>query len=98
MRLLALILMVSAASALAWQPMRPLPHRFGVVEPGRLYRSGSVSRAELSYLQQQYGIRRVVSLLDPTAPESRAERAAAEELGVTWENVPLAGNGDSQPV
>jgi protein-tyrosine phosphatase len=39
----------------------------------------------------------VLSLLDANAPETIAERAAAEKLGLRWINVPLPGNGASTP-
>ncbi len=80
----------------AWWPAR-LPHRFAVVDPGRLYRSGTISPLQLARLRDGYGVRRVISLLDPSALESVAERAAALQLGLIWENVSLSGDGASTP-
>ena len=39
----------------------------------------------------------MISLLNPDAPESIAEREAAERLGLRWHNIPLRGNGASTP-
>lgn len=73
------------------------PKRFAAVEPGRLYRSGGVTPDQLERLVQREGIRRVLSLLNPEAPESIAERAAAERLGLEWINIPMRGDGSSTP-
>lgn len=73
------------------------PKRFGVVVPGRLYRSGEVTPIDLERLQRQHGIQTVLSLLNPDVPESVAEREAAERLGLRWINIPLNGDGSSTP-
>lgn len=80
-----------------WQRYGWLPKRFHVVEPGAVYRCGTLTPAQLARLQQRYGIRTVLSLLNPAARESRLERAAAARLGVRWLNVPLPGDGASTP-
>lgn len=90
--LLAVILTLGAY----WYSQR-LPKRFAEVVPGKLYRSGTISPDQLERLHREEGVRRVISLLDPGAPESMAERAAAERLGLIWTNVPLKGNGESTP-
>jgi len=90
-------LVLAAAAAVLWYQAR-LPRRFAVVDPGRLYRCGSVSPSQLSTLCRTFGIRRVICLLDATAPQTQAERAAAERLGIEWQNVPLPGDGSSTPV
>lgn len=96
--LLATVLaLAAAAGGWAWHEATRLPKRFGVVEAGRLYRSGEVSPAQLETLAREKGIRTVLSLLDPSAPESVAERQAAERLGLTWLNIPLRGDGSSTP-
>jgi protein tyrosine/serine phosphatase len=96
---LALLLIAAAAgSALAARHYSArLPKRFGVVVAGKLYRGGSVTPAQLERLHRDYGIRRVVCLLDTAAPQTQAERQAAERLGIDWHNVPLPGNGASRP-
>lgn len=90
------ILLGVAGGALAYQAYR-LPKRFAAVVEGHLYRSGEVSPGQLERLQRDYGVRRVVCLLNATAPVTVAERAAAERLGLEWQNVSLPGNGASTP-
>lgn len=84
-----------ALTAIWWQTLGWRPKRFAAVVPGQVYRCGSVSPAQLERLQQEYGIRSVLSLLNPAADESRLERAAARRLGIRWINVPLPGDGSS---
>ncbi len=84
----ATVVLAAAQQSVAW------PRRFAVVAPG-LYRSGELTPAQLARLQKEYGLRRVVSLLNPAAPESLREREAAAALGEEWVNVPLPGNGAS---
>jgi protein tyrosine/serine phosphatase len=86
-----------AATVGGWWYHNLLPRRFAPVVAGHLYRSGTVQPAQLARLRSDYGIRRVVSLLNPGAEVSRAERAAAERAGIEWENVPLTGDGASTP-
>jgi len=74
-----------------------LPKRFAPVVEGRLYRSGEVSPSQLERLQRDYGIGRVVCLLNSEARVTAAEREAAQRLGVVWENVSLPGDGASTP-
>jgi protein tyrosine/serine phosphatase len=88
---------VLAGGALAWWRAAQWPKRFVPVVEGRLYRSGKLTPQQLEHVAREYGIRTVLSLLDPDAPESRAERAAAAELGIRWLNVRLPGDGQSAP-
>ncbi len=97
--LIVLLTVVAASAAVAggyWWHQR-LPRRFAPVVEGRLYRSGTVTPAQLERARDHYGIRRVVSLLNPSADVSVAERAAAARLGLEWLNVPLTGDGASTP-
>jgi len=96
---LALLIVVGGGSgtALLWLQQRGIPKRFGVVEPGRLYRCGDITAYQLAHVTRKYGVRTVLSLLSPDVPESVAEREAAERLGLRWVNVPLPGNGASTP-
>lgn len=83
------------AAVVWWQTVGWRPKRFAVVVPGQVYRCGSVSPEQLARLRREYGIRTVLSLLNPDAEESRQERAAARRLGIRWINVPLRGDGSS---
>ena len=87
----------SAAALYVWRSAHADPKRFAAVVEGRLYRCGTVSPTQLERLCREYGIRRVISLLNPDAPESVAEREAAARLGLEWHNIPLPGNGASAP-
>lgn len=82
---------------LVWSLRSRQPKRFAEVVPQRLYRCGSISPDQLTELAHRYGIRTVLSLLNPDVPESVAERAAADALHITWLNIPLRGNGASSP-
>lgn len=92
-----LLLVAAAGGWLAYDRLFGPPKRFGVVEPGRLYRSGEVTPRDLEHLQRDHRIQTVLSLLNPEVPESVAERAAAERLGLRWINIPLSGDGSSTP-
>ena len=94
---LALVATFGGASAVIWHQSGELPKRFSVVVEGRLYRSGRVTPLQLESLAREHGVQTVLSLLDPTAPESVAERRAAERLGLRWLNVALPGDGASTP-
>ena len=94
---IGLVIVTSAAVTVGWWHSTRLPKRFAAVVEGRLYRSGEVKPAQLARLQQEYGIGRVVSLLNAEAPVTIAERDAAQRLGLQWINVPLGGDGGSRP-
>jgi protein tyrosine/serine phosphatase len=94
---IAAVALGGSAVALLWHQQCRLPKRFGVVVEGQLYRSGEVTPRELEHAARRYGVRTVLSLLDPDAPESVAEREAAARLGLRWVNVPLPGSGASRP-
>ncbi len=91
------LLAVAVFAAAYWWYENRLPRRFAEVAPGRLYRSGSATPAQLERAVREQGIRTVLCLLDPNAAETQRERAAAEQLGIRWLNVPLRGNGASTP-
>lgn len=95
----AVMLSVPAACALvtlAWyEPL--VPKRFAPVVEGRLYRSGRVEPEQLRHLVEAHQIKSVICLLNAEAPETVAERAEAERLGLDWHNIPLPGDGASTP-
>lgn len=86
-----------AVAAAVWHQNTRLPKRFAAVVAGRLYRSGSVSPVQLDHLRREYDIRRVICLLASDAEVTQSERQAAQQLGIEWHNVPLAGDGSSTP-
>lgn len=89
--------LAAGGGVLAFRAATAYPENFATVVPGRLYRSGEVAPAQLERLQRETGLRTVLSLLNPDTPESAAERAAAERLGLRWLNIPLTGDGASSP-
>lgn len=94
---LALIGLVAAAVAL-WQTVikdRLIAKRWGVVEEGKIYRSGQLSRHLIEPMLREHGIQVVVDLTgdDPENRDQPAERAAIEKLGIELRRCPLWGDG-----
>lgn len=72
-----------------------VPRRFGVVEQGRIYRSGQISSSLIKETLVRYKIGTIVSLSVDSAKNvdrTNEERIAAE-LGIERVVVPLWGNG-----
>jgi protein-tyrosine phosphatase len=88
---------VAVAALELWYPIhqRFVPKQFGVVEPGRIYRSGQISASIIHATLVRYDIQTVVSLQDYDANDSkhRAEREATEALGIRELHFPLRGDG-----
>ena len=93
----AVTMAVFVVAVFVWHSYTRLPKRFAAVVDGQLYRSGAVTPEQLQLLAQDYGIRRVICLLDSQAAQTQAEQSAAAELGIEWHNVPLTGDGASEP-
>lgn len=86
------------AGALTWTKLlrdRWIPKRWGVVEPGLVYRSGQVSRHLIEQQLRDHRIRVVVDLMgdDPDNSEQPYERAAIARLGIELHKCPLVGDG-----
>ena len=88
---------VAVAVIELWYPIhqRFVPKQFGVVEPGRIYRSGQISAPIIRATLERYDIQTVVSLQDYDANDAkhRAEREATEALGIRELHFPLRGDG-----
>ena len=103
---LRIVVGFAAAAAIAvavlelWYPIqqRFVPKQFSVVEPGRIYRSGQISASIIYATLARYDIQTVVSLQDYDAhnPDHRAEREAAEALGIRELHFPLRGDGTGE--
>lgn len=102
-------IILAAGAALAANPDavrsvrdRFVPKRWGVVEPGRIYRSGQISTALVRETFEQHGIRRVVDLTgDADTPEKAyhdAELRAIGELGIRRGSFPLDSDGTGDVV
>jgi protein tyrosine phosphatase (PTP) superfamily phosphohydrolase (DUF442 family) len=95
---LVIVALVVAAAAGLWQNVlkeRLIVKRWGVVEAGRIYRSGQISRHLIEPTLRRYGIRIVIDLQgdDPTNREQPAERQAIANLGIELRRCPLIGDG-----
>ena len=71
-----------------------IPKRFGVVVPGRIYRSGQISKRLIEGVLSKHDIRVVIDLtgIDPTNVDQRAEIEACQKGGI--QHVPLVLGGD----
>jgi hypothetical protein len=78
---------------------RIVAKRWGVVEPGFVYRSGQVSRHLVESQLREHGIRVVVDLMgdDPGNREQPFEREAISRLGIELVKCPLIGDGTGDP-
>jgi len=74
---------------------RFVPKRWGVVEEGKIYRSGQLSRHLVKQMLESNGIQVVVDLTwdDPHEPNHVAEVAAIAELGIERRLCPLMSDG-----
>lgn len=74
---------------------RLAPKRFFAVEPGFLYRSGSIAPGVVREILEEHRIRRIVWMLhyDASQPRHRAQQEAIEALGITRVNLSLRGDG-----
>jgi protein tyrosine phosphatase (PTP) superfamily phosphohydrolase (DUF442 family) len=75
--------------------VRIIPKRFGVVEQGRIYRSGQLSATLVKKVLAKHNIRVIVDLgaHKPKNPDQQAEKQAASELDIDILRFPLRGNG-----
>jgi protein-tyrosine phosphatase len=94
---LVVALLAVAAAILVWDAVkyRFIAKRFGAVIPGRVYRSGQISKWMLDETIAEHGIAVIVDLqgVDPESEDQKYEIAAAERLGVELLRFPLAGDG-----
>lgn len=98
----AALLLAMAAMALlskVWKrhlSQRLLAKRFAAVIPGRLYRSGQISRHHIRRILVRHGIAMVIDLTheSPTpSPHQRAERQAIDALAIKGERFVMNGDG-----
>lgn len=97
--LLALgVAVVGVLLALAVRPTA-VPKRFGIVEPGKIYRSGEMTPAALEWAHKKFGIRTVVDLgaYPLGSADERREQLTAEALGITRYRLPLEGDATGNP-
>ncbi len=75
-----------------------MPKNFGVVEAGRLYRSGQMSRWQVEKTLKANGIKVIVALSGHGghAADLAAEQQAVADLGIERTVYPLGGDGTGQ--
>jgi protein tyrosine/serine phosphatase len=94
------VLAMAAASAIAWNNgLRTAfkPKKWGVVEPGRLYRSGQISQRLIRSTLAKNHIGLIIDMSIEDTPDARAEREAAAQLNIPRISLPLRGNGVGNP-
>ena len=74
------------------------PKRWGVVDPGRIYRSGQLSRWLVKKTLQKHGIDVIIDLqgTDANSRDQTTERNVANELGIERHSFPLGGDGTGE--
>ena len=74
---------------------RILAKRFGIVEPGQIYRSGQISQFMIEETLVKHGIQVIVDLthIEPDHPDQLAEQTAAKKHGITHLRYSLEGDG-----
>ena len=72
-----------------------IPKRFGVVEQGRIYRSGQISAPLIKRILTKYNIRVIIDLTsaDPNDHDKQAEKQAAAQLNIKVLRFSMSGNG-----
>lgn len=93
-----LAVVVLAGMIWVWEDVvedRVFPKRWGVVEDGLICRSGQLSATLVKRVLKQHGIKVIVDLTseEPGDRDQKAERQAAEELGIEVKRFPLRGDG-----
>lgn len=79
-----------------WLDDRFLPKRWGVVEEGKIYRSGQIHEVLVESTLKSNGIDVIVDLAADDCTASRAESAAAAKLGIETVQLPLHGDGTGE--
>ncbi len=74
-----------------------IPTNFGIVEPGRIYRSGQISRYLMAKTLKKYQIGLIVDLSYENTPDAQTERETAAAMGIPRLNLRLGGNGTGNP-
>ncbi len=99
---IVLIVAVLGGAIWLWEDVledRVFPKRWGVVEEGRVFRSGQLHPALVRRTLERHGIDLVISLIDLTHADDddraadEAERIACEELEIERRVFPLQGDG-----
>jgi protein tyrosine phosphatase (PTP) superfamily phosphohydrolase (DUF442 family) len=74
-----------------------VPANFGVVEPGKIFRSAQISQQMIRHTLEAHHIGLIVNLANEDTPDLKAEELAARELGVGEVHLGLSGDGLGDP-
>lgn len=93
---------VGGAGAVLWHKVvrhYVVARNFGVVEEGRIYRSGRIKPVIIERLHRKHGLRTIVDLgaYHDGSPQEQAEQEVAERLGITRHRFQLSGDGTGDP-
>ena len=74
---------------------RLIVKRWGVVKPGVVFRSGQISRYLIMPTLQEHRIKHIICMTSPDSQDvdQQVELAAAQELGIDYQFLPLNGRG-----
>lgn len=97
-RFLIIGLLIVVAAVLVWEEVlkyRFIPKRWGVVVPGKIYRSGQVSKWLIEDMLTKHGIRVVIDLngIEPNDVHQKTEIEVINRLGLEHFRFALRGNG-----
>ena len=100
--LAAIAIIVAGVSLTVWWYAglrnRFYPDNFGVVEPGRIYRSAQISQYVLRKTLERNHIGLIIDLAHESSPDALAECSIAKEAGVDRiEVLHLGGDGTGDP-
>jgi protein tyrosine phosphatase (PTP) superfamily phosphohydrolase (DUF442 family) len=98
LRIIAIALLCLIGSFGLWEGLLKndfVPKRFGIVEDGKIYRSGQLSRWLVERTLRKYNIKVIVCLTGDSnqTADKDEEQEAAEKLGIERYNFSLSGNG-----
>lgn len=95
-----LAVVVAIGLTIAWYAglrNRFVPVNFGVVEPGKIFRSGQISQQVVRSTLEKHHIGVIINLTSDDTPDGKAEHAAASDLGVGEVHLSLGGDGLGDP-
>ncbi|MCC6676644.1 MAG: tyrosine-protein phosphatase [Phycisphaerales bacterium] len=96
------LLLLIVAGAVTWKvAIAPnlFPHNFGVVEPGKIYRSGRLTPAALERAYHKYQLKTIIDFggYEPGSDHDRREQRTARALGLKRYVLRLEGDGTGNP-
>ena len=93
--IVVVFLIAAAVLAVKWARPWVVLDNFGVVEPGKIYRSGQPKPYQLENLIREYGIRTVINTREPEVRESliRGEQKICDRTGARMVRIRMPGDG-----